>query len=139
MTIEWRYTTHTGLGVLSLAGYLGPDAIDRFNGAIGWVLARGTGPVILDLTALHGWSLGGQLAIGQAAQRLADEDRGLELAAIPAEVPFVPDGSHPAIPLHLDLPSALAAHPALAGQPRQWRSDQWPDPVAPKAAAQGLV
>lgn len=56
MTIEWRYTTHHSLGILSLAGYLGPDAVHRFTGAIGWVQARGTGPVILDLTELRGWS-----------------------------------------------------------------------------------
>lgn len=56
MTIEWRYTTRQDLGVLSLAGYLGADATDRFTGAIGWALARGTGPVILDLTGLLGWS-----------------------------------------------------------------------------------
>lgn len=58
MTIEWRYTTHQDLGVLSLAGFLGADAVARFTGAVGWALARGTGPVILDLTELRGWSAG---------------------------------------------------------------------------------
>lgn len=59
MTIEWHCTTHRDLGILSLSGYLGTEAVTRFAGAIGWVLARGTGPVVLDLTALRGWSPGG--------------------------------------------------------------------------------
>ncbi|MGG8406963.1 anti-sigma factor antagonist, partial [Streptomyces sp. 12297] len=65
MTIEWRYTTQQGLGVLSLAGYLGPDATARFTGAVGWALARGTGPVVLDLTELRGWSAGGRTAVAE--------------------------------------------------------------------------
>ncbi|MGW1004360.1 STAS domain-containing protein [Streptomyces sp. NPDC002520] len=126
MTIEWRYTTHPSLGVLSLAGYLGPDAVARFTGAIGWVLARGNGPVILDLTELRGWSAGGQTAVAQAARQLADEGRRLELAAIPADGSLVPDGAHPPIPVHVDLPAALTAHQAVPGEQRQWCSDAWP-------------
>ncbi|MDX2758857.1 anti-sigma factor antagonist [Streptomyces sp. ME08-AFT2] len=67
MTIEWCGTTHPGLGVLFLAGHLGPEAAARFTGAIGWVLARAPG-VILDLTALRGWSAGGQVAVTQSAR-----------------------------------------------------------------------
>ncbi|WNI20583.1 anti-sigma factor antagonist [Streptomyces sp. ITFR-16] len=127
MTIEWRYTTHPGLGVLSLSGHLGPEAVGRFTGAVGWVLARGSGPVILDLTALRGWSADGRLAVTEAARRLADEGRGLELAAIPADGSLVPDGTRPPIPVHSDLASALAAHRSVTGEQRQWRSDAWPD------------
>ena len=126
MTIEWHYTTYPGLGILSLAGHLAPEAVDRFTGAIGWVLARGAGPVILDLTALRGWSVGGQLAVTRAARRLADEGRRLELAAIPADGSLVPDGTHPPIPVHVDLSAALAAHRAVVGEQRQWCSDAWP-------------
>ncbi|MDX3853734.1 anti-sigma factor antagonist [Streptomyces sp. AK02-01A] len=110
MTIEWRYTTYDGLGVLSLAGYLGADATARFTGAIGWAEARGTGPVVLDLTDLLGWSAGGQLAVAQAARRLAALGRSLELAAIPADGSLVPDAGGPDVPVHCDLPAALAAH-----------------------------
>ncbi|MFB7225315.1 STAS domain-containing protein [Streptomyces sp. NPDC056227] len=118
MTIEWRYTTHHSLGILSLAGYLGPDAVHRFTGAIGWVQARGTGPVILDLTELRGWSAAGQLAVAQAARQLHSGGRRLELAAIPADGCLVPDGTHPPIPVHCDLPTALATHrdPAWDGR-----------------------
>ncbi|WP_405685962.1 anti-sigma factor antagonist [Streptomyces sp. NBC_00057] len=126
MTIEWRYTTQPDLGVLSLAGYLGPEAVARFTGAVGWVLARGTGPVILDLTELRGWSTGGQLAVAQAASRLADVGRSLELAAIPADGSLVPDPAQPSIPVHADLPAALATHRTVTGEQRQWRSDEWP-------------
>ncbi|MCB5164208.1 STAS domain-containing protein [Streptomyces bambusae] len=126
MTIEWRYTTQQGLGVLSLAGYLGPDATGRFTGAVGWALARGTGPVVLDLTELRGWSAGGRTAVAEAARRLAAGGRALELAAVPAEGALAPDGSHPPIPVHRDLESALARHGDPSGAAREWRTDAWP-------------
>ncbi|HET6359910.1 STAS domain-containing protein [Streptomyces sp.] len=137
MTIEWRYTTQQDFCVLSLAGYLGADAVSRFSGAVGWALARGTGPVILDLTELRGWSIGGQLAVAQAARQLADEGRCLELAAIPADGSLVPDGTHPPIPVHCDLAAALAAYDDVSGQTREWHSDEWPG--ARNVAAQGLM
>ncbi|WP_328437228.1 anti-sigma factor antagonist [Streptomyces sp. NBC_00457] len=110
MTIEWRYTIEQDLGILSVSGYLGPDAVRRFSGAVGWVVARGTGPVIVDLTGLRSWSAEGQLAITEAARRLADDGRILELAAIPADGSLVPPGDCPPIPVHGDLAAALVAH-----------------------------
>ncbi|MET9350774.1 anti-sigma factor antagonist [Streptomyces termitum] len=130
MTIEWRYSTHPDLGVLSLAGFLGADAVGRFDGAVGWVLARGTGPVVLDLTALRGWSAGGQLAVAEAARRLAAEGRGLELAAIPADGSLVPAGDRPELPVHPTLEAALAAHRGGGEEQREWRSDAWPGEAA---------
>lgn len=130
MTIDWRYTIEGNLGVLSVAGYLGPDAVHRFSGAIGWVVARGTGPVVLDLTELRSWSAEGQLAITEAARRLADSGRNLELAAIPADGSLVPAGDCPDIPVHCDLAAALAAHgrgpSTLKEGQQQWRTDGWP-------------
>ncbi|MFD4585170.1 STAS domain-containing protein [Streptomyces sp. NPDC087659] len=126
MTIEWRYTIHPRLSVLSLAGYLGAEAVGRFDGSVGWVLARGNGPVILDLTNLRGWSAGGQLAVAEAARRLDAEGRRLELAAIPADGSLVPTGDHPEIPVHCDLPAALAAHGGHGDEQREWCSDEWP-------------
>ncbi|MGX2997372.1 anti-sigma factor antagonist [Streptomyces sp. JNUCC 64] len=130
MTIEWRYTTQPGLGVLSLAGYLGTEAVGRFTGAVGWVRARGTGPVILDLTRLRGWSADGQRAVTEAALRLAAEDRPLHLAAVPDGGPPVPADVHPVPTVHRDLPTALAAHRATGTGHRQWRSDEWPETTA---------
>ncbi|WP_370415951.1 STAS domain-containing protein [Streptomyces fradiae] len=126
MTIEWRYTTRPGLSVLSLAGYLGADAVSRFGGAVGWVVARGEGPVILDLTGLRGWSAGGQLAVADAARRLRDGGRPLELAAIPADGSLVPSGDCPEMTVHADLATALAAHRGDGGELREWCSDEWP-------------
>nr|WSX48664.1 STAS domain-containing protein [Streptomyces sp. NBC_00974] len=133
MTIEWRYTTRQDLGVLSLAGYLGADATDRFTGAVGWALARGTGPVILDLTGLMGWSAGGQIAVAQAARRLAGNGRRLELAAIPADGSLVPDATCPPVTVHCDLDAALAAHGAH-GLEDAGRTDDWSDPHPPAAS-----
>ncbi|MFG2332432.1 STAS domain-containing protein [Streptomyces sp. NPDC048604] len=127
MTLVWRYTTHTGLGVLSLAGHLGTEAVPQFTGAVGWALARGRGPVILDLTELRGWSAGGQLAVADAARKLAAEGRSLELAAIPPDGSLVPDGSGPPMKVHTDLGTALAAHRDCGEEQREWRSDDWPE------------
>ncbi|MER6126518.1 STAS domain-containing protein [Streptomyces sp. NPDC001795] len=130
MTIDWRYTVEDNLGILSVAGYLGPDAVRRFNGAVGWALARGTGPVVVDLTELRSWSAEGQLAITEAARRLADTGRSLELAAIPADGSLVPAGDCPPIPVHPDLAAARAAHGAEHGEGaeghHEWRTTGWP-------------
>ncbi|OXZ00587.1 STAS domain-containing protein [Streptomyces diastatochromogenes] len=132
MTIDWHYALVEGdLGILSVAGYLGPEAARRFGGAIGWVVARGTGPVIVDLSELRSWSAEGQLAIAEAARRLAQAGRSLELAAIPADGSLVPAGDCPDIPVHSDLAAALATHaqPTSApedGQQQAWRTDGWP-------------
>ncbi|MEV0908226.1 anti-sigma factor antagonist [Streptomyces hokutonensis] len=129
MTIEWRFTVEQELGVLSVSGYLGPDAVRRFEGAVGWAVGRGTGPVVVDLTGLRAWSAEGQLAITEAARRFAAAGRSLELAAIPADGSLVPDGDCPPIPVHADLAGALAAHSALHGKPprgrREWRTTGW--------------
>ncbi|MDQ0687200.1 hypothetical protein QFZ56_006163 [Streptomyces achromogenes] len=110
MTIEWRYTEEQDVGVLAVAGYLGPDAVHRFSGAVGWVLARGDGPVILDLADLRAWSIEGRCAVAEAARRLAAHGRSLELSAIPAGAPFVADRHCPDVPVHPDLSAARAAY-----------------------------
>ncbi|MBX7551856.1 anti-sigma factor antagonist [Streptomyces sp. NPDC004232] len=129
MTIDWRYTIEQDLGILSVAGYLGPEAVRRFSGAIGWVEARGSGPVVLDLAELRGWSAEGQLAITEAARRLAGSGRILELAAIPADGSLVPGADCPDIPVHCDLTAALAAHGRVPSGPdeaqQEWRTDGW--------------
>ncbi|MEH0580718.1 MULTISPECIES: anti-sigma factor antagonist [Streptomyces] len=130
MTINWRYTVEENLGILSVAGYLGPDAVHRFTGAIGWALARGTGPVIVELTQLRSWSAEGQVAIAEAARRLTEAGRSLELAAIPADGSLVPTGDGLPIPVHPDLAAALAAHGPGIGEHvegrHEWRTTGWP-------------
>ncbi|AJC61526.1 MULTISPECIES: hypothetical protein [Streptomyces] len=128
MTIEWHYTAKQSLGILSVAGYLGREAAPRLTGAVGWALARGTGPVVVDLTQLRGWSAEGQLAVTDAARRLADNGRSLELAAIPADGSLVPGGDCPSVRVHSDLAAALAAHGMRredAEGLQKWRTDGW--------------
>jgi hypothetical protein len=130
MTIDWRYAAEEHRGILSVAGCLSRDAVRRFHGAIGWAVARGTGPVIVDLTRLRGWSAEGQLAITDAARRFAEAGRSLELAAIPADGSLVPEGDCPPIPVHADLATALAAHGAESAERvdgrHEWRTTGWP-------------
>ncbi|MEV0180337.1 anti-sigma factor antagonist [Streptomyces sp. NPDC050625] len=122
MTIDWRYTIEedVDVGVLSVAGYLGPDAVHRFLGAVDWLVVRGTGPVIVDLAELRAWSTEGRCAIAEAARCLAAHGRSLELAAIPSGGAPLSEGDCPGIPVHHDLSTALAAHvvrhPATAGR-----------------------
>lgn len=123
MTIEWRYTVEQDLGVLSVSGCLGPDAVHRFAGAVGWVVGRGNGPVIVDLTGLRSWPAEGSWPISGAARRLAEAGRGPELAAIPADGSLVPDGGRPPTSVHADLAGALAAHRTAGrheGRPTGW-------------------
>ncbi|AVV45927.1 anti-sigma factor antagonist [Streptomyces sp. ID05-04B] len=135
MTIDWRYTVGENLGILSVAGCLGPEAVHRFTGAIGWALARGTGPVIVELTELRGWSAEGQAAIAEAARCMAEAGRSLELAAIPADGSLVPTGDGVPIPVHADLAAALAAHAPGIGEHVQgrheWRTTGWTDENPP--------
>ncbi|MGX1912693.1 anti-sigma factor antagonist [Streptomyces phaeochromogenes] len=130
MTIEWRYTVVQDLGILSVSGYLGPNAVHRFAGAVGWVLGRGAGPVIVDLTELRSWSAEGRSAITEAARRLAAAGRSPELVAIPADGSLVPDVDCPPIPVYADLAGALAPHSTRWGEPPEGRHERrttgWP-------------
>lgn len=110
MTIQWQYRAQPDCGVLSLSGYLGSQATNRFTGAIGWALARGTGPIIVDITGLEGWSESGREAVLLAAIRLAAHDRPLELAGLPRDHSSMELRSNgPAIRRHPDLRTALSA------------------------------
>lgn len=134
MTLQWHYENRPGAGVLSLSGYLGEQAGARFAGAVGWALARGEGPLILDLSGLQGWSQWGRDTVVAAAWRLDGHGRPLELAGLPADnTPLTPHTGDPAMPRHQDLEAALAAHRAPAGapepetDPKRWRTAGWQD------------
>ncbi|MEU0431585.1 STAS domain-containing protein [Streptomyces sp. NPDC006290] len=129
MTIEWHYTAGEDFSVLSVSGHLGPEGAHRFAGAVGWVLARGAGPVVVDMSGLRSWSVNGRLAVIEAARRLSTHGRSLELAAIPADGSLVPDGDCPPITIHTDLAAAVAEHDTdgRGGEGRQqWRTSGWP-------------
>lgn len=117
MTIQWHYQSRPDCGILSLSGYLGSQATTRFTGAIGWALARGTGPVIVDISGLEGWSEPGRDAVVLAARRLAAHDRALELAGLPHDhIALNPRPDDPNIRQHPDLGAALSAQAATEPQ-----------------------
>ena len=130
MTIEWRYTVEQDLGILSVSGHLGPDAVRRFAGAVGWVVGRGSGPVIVDLTELRGWSAEGQLAITEAARRLAAAGREPGAGRDPRRRLPRPRRGLPAHP-RARRPGRRArrtqhtARRATGGRP-EWRTTGWP-------------
>ncbi|MGW7608939.1 anti-sigma factor antagonist [Streptomyces sp. NPDC054766] len=129
MTIEWHYTAGEDFSVLSLSGHLGPEGAHRFTGAVGWVLARGAGPVVADMNGLRSWSVNGRLAVIEAARQLSAYGRSLELASIPADGSLVPDGDCPPITIHTDLAADVAGHDAdsQGGDGRQqWRTSGRP-------------
>ncbi|MEY9839756.1 anti-sigma factor antagonist [Streptacidiphilus sp. EB103A] len=136
MTIQWHFQDGPSVGVLAVSGYLGAESVPRFAGAVGWALARGTGPLIVDLKALLGWSPQGQAAVAAAVLRLAVQQRTLELAALPTGEGSALIPELQGLPVHPDLESALAAHPATAseqarseaehqGGHQNWRSAGW--------------
>jgi hypothetical protein len=137
VTIQWRHESRAALGILALSGHLradeAPGSPARSAGP-----SHGAGPLILDLTALHGWSTQGQDAIGQAARRLAAQHRTLELAAAPAgETGPITANAHVTIRAHPDLATALAAHGARAENPGEHHvrhTTCWPHAAGPPDA-----
>jgi len=66
--MDWHCAEHDGVKVVHVSGYLGRTDVHRFEGAMGWVRSRTDGPVVLDLTALLGWSQEGEAAVARAAE-----------------------------------------------------------------------
>ncbi|WP_315903673.1 STAS domain-containing protein [Streptomyces rhizosphaerihabitans] len=134
MTIEWHYTAGEDFSVLSLSGRLGPEGAHRFTGAVGWVLARGAGPVVVDMNGLRSWSVNGRLAVIEAARRLSTHGRSLELASIPADGSLMPDSDCPPITIHTALRrtsrdmtrTARAVTVNNSGVPAAGQPDCWP-------------
>jgi hypothetical protein len=110
------YEARGEVSVVHLAGYLGADAVGRFEGAIGWVIARRRGVVLLDATGLLGFSVEGRAAIGGAAARLVDAGMAVHACVAPALA--VHDVAWGAMSLHPDLHTALASL-ECADQPGQ--------------------
>ncbi|WP_035859020.1 STAS domain-containing protein [Kitasatospora cheerisanensis] len=109
--MQWDFERHGEAGVLRLSGFLGERSAQRFQGAFDWALARCTGPVVIDMSALAGCSRDGEAAIAHAAGRLPAGRGPLLLCGPTAEVA---DLLHTCEALHLvrvvpDLATALAA------------------------------
>ncbi|MGA5821097.1 STAS domain-containing protein [Kitasatospora sp. NPDC094028] len=73
--MQWEFATQRDVGVITLTGFLGQDATHRFQGAFDWAVARRSGPLVVDMTALTGWNRSGEDAILDATGRLS-ADRG---------------------------------------------------------------
>jgi hypothetical protein len=115
VTIQWRYENRVGLGVLYVTGFLGAVAVDRFRGAVGWALARGTGTLIVDVTA-YGIDTAGLAQIADAARRLAVHGRPVELCGALPEADLAelrPVVAH----VYPDLDAALATHASAETEP----------------------
>jgi anti-anti-sigma regulatory factor len=118
MAMNWLFKNRQGVGVLELRGYLGDSALARFSGAIGWALARCTGPVVIDLTQLQGWSASGQAALEEAAQRTEIHHRVLAICGshdITAQQRW--QDRQVAIPAYADLDTAVTALSLLSPAP----------------------
>lgn len=78
-SLQWTSSVQGGTTVVELAGYLNDAAIEQFDGAVGWTLAAGSGPVVLDLGELQGWSRQGEHAVVKAASRVIGQGRSFVL------------------------------------------------------------
>ncbi|MGD3109853.1 STAS domain-containing protein [Streptomyces sp. YGL11-2] len=110
MSLDWQDATHRGVTVLTLTGHLDGEATARFVGAIGWIQARNSGRVLLDLTGLVSWSTDGEAAVLDAARRLGTQEQPLALCGI-GDLPTTALTGNQAIPLGIypDLDTALGS------------------------------
>ncbi|MFE7607022.1 STAS domain-containing protein [Streptomyces celluloflavus] len=104
MSLDWQYATHRDVTVLTLTGHLGGEALVRFTGAIAWIQARSTGPILLDATGLVSWSTDGEAAVLDATRRLGTQEQPLALCGI---------GDLPTTTLTTDQATPLALYPDL--------------------------
>jgi hypothetical protein len=108
--MNWTYQARRGVGIIELHGFLGDRVLARFSGAVVWALARGDGPVVVDLTCLQGCSATGKDALEEAAGHVGSAGRILAICC-----PHGNDTLHPghrdqaAMPVYADLNTAIAA------------------------------
>ncbi|MDX6315006.1 MAG: hypothetical protein QOF44_4470 [Streptomyces sp.] len=88
--MNWNHEQRDGIDVLSLTGYLRDEATARFAGAVGWVLARSTGPIAVDITGPRGWSAAGEQAVPDAVEKLRAHSSALALCG-PEDQLLYPD------------------------------------------------
>ena len=116
MSISWSFEEQCGVAVMRVAGFLGSSAVDRFSEGFGWVAARSTGAVILDLTELLGWSAEGEAAVLQAAATLRKTERSLVLCGLDRiEATQSRVIHHDSMTIYTDLDTALGAQAPPSG------------------------
>jgi anti-anti-sigma regulatory factor len=80
--MNWSHERRDGVDVLALTGYLRDAAADRLTRAVGWVLARSTGPIAVDVSGLRGWSAVGEQAMLDAVGQLRTHASPLALCGL---------------------------------------------------------
>ncbi|NUL04667.1 anti-sigma factor antagonist [Streptomyces lunaelactis] len=116
MSISWSFEEPHGVAVMRVAGYLGSNAVDRFSEGFGWVAARSTGTVLLDVSELLGWSAEGEAAVLQAAAALKERERSLAVCG-PGHLEATrlwTDQVH-SMTVYADLDTALSAEAPSSG------------------------
>lgn len=110
MPVHWTFESRRGIGVLAVRGFLGDEAAPALAGAVGWALARSTGPIVVDLSRLLGYSHGGEAALAEATRRVTNHRRVLAICGFRG-IPAQRAGHPPTLPINVytDLDSALAA------------------------------
>ncbi|MGK4580221.1 STAS domain-containing protein [Kitasatospora sp. HPMI-4] len=111
MSIQWELDDADGIAVLRLTGFLGEQAVHRFQGAFDWAVARCPGAVVIDLSALVGFDAVGEGAIVDAAGRLPRGRGPLAVASLrgrPAGL-LTTSMALSVLQLFPDLETALAA------------------------------
>jgi anti-anti-sigma regulatory factor len=85
--MQWTITPLQGATVLAVNGFIAAHHVDRLCGAIGWTDRRSSGPVVVDLTAVQGWSLEGEHALGAALGSWRGDGRRI-IVCVPAGSPL---------------------------------------------------
>jgi hypothetical protein len=111
--MNWNLDEVQGASVLSLSGYVRAPKFPRLVAALGWVSARGSGPLVLDLRFLRGCSPRGRSALAAACRGWVSEGRPVVMCSA-ASSAFVLDGEevHEACRV-TDLDEAVAIAVAL--------------------------
>jgi hypothetical protein len=111
--MQWTITARGGATVLAVNGFVAahhvdqlPSTVDGLPGALRSTDRRGCGPIVVDLTAVNGWSPEGEQALGATLSAWADEAPRVILCA-PTGPPAIHDPRLAALDRCQDLSQAL--------------------------------
>lgn len=119
MSLSWSFEVTGEALVVNLAGYLGEDSVDRFDGFLGWVLAQKPGVLVVDTSGLSGWSTEGHGAVADAVRLIRERGTRVCLCAPPdvlSESAGLPDAAG-VTGVYPDVASALAALERRSARP----------------------
>ena len=106
--MQWTIATRQGATVLAVNGFIAAHHVDRLHGAVQWADRTSVGPLVVDLTAVKGWSPEGEHALGAALGSWRGEGCRV-IVCVPAGSPIaVHDPELAALDRCTDLAEALA-------------------------------